>query len=101
MSKPRIIDDHNYNMVIDEVCTAGGDTPGLTTNILRHWSREKIERFAKHLLGDAAQEPTFTIDEIEAWHTYLRNIGEIAWVERNLRSPRFGLAAHARKEDEG
>ena len=43
----------------------------------------------------------FTIDEIEAWHTYLRNIGEIAWVERNLRSPRFGLAEHAKKEDEG
>jgi len=44
----------------------------------------------------------FTIYEIEAWHTYLRNIGEIAWVERNLRSPRYGLAAHARKkEDEG
>ena len=43
-----------------------------------------------------------TLDQIEAWHTYLRNIGEIAWVERNLRSPRFGLAAHARKkEDEG
>ena len=40
----------------------------------------------------------FTIDEIEAWHTYLRNIGEIAWVERNLRSPRFGLDAHRRRE---
>jgi len=39
-----------------------------------------------------------TIDEIEAWHTYLRNIGEIAWVERNLRSPRFGLDAHRRRE---
>ena len=50
----------------------------------------------------AADEIGFTIDQIEAWVTYLRNIGEIAWVERNLRSPRYGLAAHARKkEDEG
>ena len=40
----------------------------------------------------------FTIDEIEAWHTHLRNIGEIAWVERNLRSPRFGLAEYHKRK---
>lgn len=28
----------------------------LVENILRHWSREKIVRFAKHLLGDVCQE---------------------------------------------
>ena len=27
----------------------------LTVNILRHWDREKIENFAKHLLGDKCQ----------------------------------------------
>ena len=48
-------------------------------------------------------ESMVTLDQIESWHKYLRNIGEIAWVERNLRSPRFGLAAHAKRkhEDEG
>ena len=40
----------------------------------------------------------FTIDEIEAWHTYLRNIGEIAWVERNLRDERFGLAEYHKRK---
>ncbi len=28
----------------------------ITPHILRHWSRERIVRFAKHLLGDACQE---------------------------------------------
>jgi hypothetical protein len=27
----------------------------ITPHILRHWSRERIVRFAKHLLGDACQ----------------------------------------------
>ena len=98
MSEPRIIDSDNYNMVLEEIDNQDGDTTVLAVCILRNWSRDKIERFAKHLLGDAAQETTLTLDQIEAWHTYLRNIGEIAWVERNLRSPRFGLAAHRRRE---
>ena len=46
----------------------------------------------------AADEIGFTIDEIEAWHTYLRNIGEIAWVERNLRDERFGLAEYHKRK---
>ena len=28
----------------------------LAIYILRHWDRDKIERFAKHLLGDKVQE---------------------------------------------
>ena len=63
---------------------------------------EEIERMKPELAALRLQvKMMVTIDEVEAWHTYLRNIGEIAWVERNLRSPRFGLAAHAKKEDEG
>ena len=40
----------------------------------------------------------FTIDEIEAWHTYLRNIGEIAWVDMRLRDERFGLAEYHKRK---
>ena len=28
----------------------------MRTHILRHWDRERIVRFAKHLLGDECQE---------------------------------------------
>lgn len=35
---------------------ADDDTSLLTVNILRTWPREKIVRFAKHLLGDHCQE---------------------------------------------
>ena len=64
---------------------------------------DQIDMMNEHELRDElrkliARPPAYTIDEIEAWHTYLRNVGEIAWVERNLRSPRFGLAAHRRRE---
>jgi hypothetical protein len=33
----------------------GQDAAALTVNILRHWDREQIVRFAKHLLGDECE----------------------------------------------
>jgi hypothetical protein len=32
------------------------DAATLTVNILRNWDREKIERFAKHLLGEKCEK---------------------------------------------
>ena len=63
----------------------------------------KADRLEAELARERKKmESMATIDQVESWLTYLRNIGEIAWVDTKLRSPRYGLAAHARKkEDEG
>lgn len=44
---PRSTEDANVARDFDE---------RITPHILRNWSRERIIRFAKHLLGDACQE---------------------------------------------
>ena len=59
----------------------------------------KADRLEAELARERKKmEGMVTIEQVESWLTYLRNIGEIAWVERNLRSPRFGLDAHRRRE---
>ena len=41
--------------IVDQLTANDGDTGAITANILRYWARDKIERFARHLLGDDAQ----------------------------------------------
>lgn len=47
MEKYRRVNDDDLQTVID----------ALTVNILRLWDRERIEGFAKHLLGAERKEP--------------------------------------------
>ena len=61
----------------------------------------KADRLEAELARERKKmESMATIDQVESWLTYLRNIGEIAWVERNLRSPRFGLAEYHKRKRE-
>ena len=41
-----------FTAVRDELLASDGPTLVLTANILMYWNRKKIERFARHLLGE-------------------------------------------------
>ena len=41
--------------ILAELKARDGNTTYLAANILRNWSREKIERFARHLLGESEE----------------------------------------------
>lgn len=46
------LDNATVEDVVRELRSCDGPTTTITTNILRNWSREKIRRFASHLLGE-------------------------------------------------
>ena len=46
------VNDAAFAKVVRELLDPNGSTTTITANILRKWSRQKIKRFARHLLGD-------------------------------------------------
>jgi len=48
--------DEAHVQAMNELMAHDGPTTTLTANILRNWSREKIQRFASHLIGDTKED---------------------------------------------